>query len=171
MPTTHAKTANSGMVKSARKILVQAIPANPTAIPMEHALFWTKKTTHATATKTTSGAPKHCNASAPVRIIPAVPTPIPTNSAMTTMSKDSTAVALSLTTGTQKSTLALKNVTPIRVPTKKTATDTVPMTQNTDMCAAVSTDMCGCRFMICATKICVFLIHAKISKIPTEHAK
>ena len=96
---------------------------------------------------------------------------IPTNNATKTKKGNSTAAALSLTTGTQKSTLALKNVTPIRVPTKKTATDTVPTTQNTDMCAAVSTDTCGCRFMICAPKICVFLIHAKISKIPTEHAK
>ena len=94
-----------------------------------------------------------------------------TKNATKTKRENSTAAARNHTTGTQRITSALKNVKPIRVPTKKTATDTVPTTLNTDMCAAVSTDTCGCRFMICASKICVFLIHAKILKIPTEHAK
>ena len=66
-----------------------------------------------------------------------------TNSAMKTKKGNSTADARNHTTGMQNNTIARKNVKPIRVPTKKTATDTVPTTLNTVMCAAVSTDMCG----------------------------
>ena len=166
---TRAKADCSGMVKNARKTRVQKIPATLTTIPTEYARSLTKRPTHATAPKTTSGAPKNCNASAPVRMIRANLIQTATNSAMTTMSKDSTAAALNLISGIQTAADARGTAPKIYALTKLTATGSATTMKPRVTPADASTDMSGFP-RIHAGRTTALRIRAKILKIPTERA-